>query len=89
MKAWNLVFNVVRKLKCEHKEKPATNIKENPKTFWAHVSSKNPNHHTIPELKYDGITNSLPEDKANVLNTQFVFAFTIQSCPTIPRAPSN
>ena len=85
----NLASNAVKELKSQHEEKLATDIKTNPKSFWRHVSAKNPNHHTIPDLKLNGITYTSPIDKANVLNTQFASAFTIQSCSTIPAAPSN
>ena len=89
VKAWNLVLDSVRKLKSEYEEKLATDIKANPKSFWRHVSAKSPNRHTIPDLKHSGVTHSSPIDKANLLNVQFASAFTTQSCPTIPAAPSH
>jgi len=54
---WKLASNAIRKLKSEHGEKLATDIKANSKSFWRHVSVKSPNCHTIPDLKYNSITH--------------------------------
>jgi len=59
----------------------------NPKSFWIHVSAKNPNHHIIPELVDHGVLHSSPIDKADLINAQFASAFTQNSGTSSPDHP--
>ncbi|XP_065557580.1 uncharacterized protein LOC136025476 [Artemia franciscana] len=85
---WNRVADSVKKLKSAYEEKLASEIKLNPKSFWIHVSSKNPNHHTIPDLVDHSVLHSSLIDKADILNAQFASAFTQNSCTSSPDPPS-
>ena len=82
----NHVTGSVKKLKSAYKEKLASDIKLNPK-FLRHVSAKNPNHHTIPDLVDHGVLHSSATDKADLLNAQFASTFTKNSGTSSPDPP--
>ena len=85
LKAKNALRSLTRKLRLDFESQIASNIKTDPKRFWAYVKSKTKTRSKIPSLqKDDGTKASSASEKAEVLNNFFSSVFTIEDLDSIP-----
>ena len=56
----------------------------NPKKLWSFIKAKKCDSSVISPLRRDGVAHSDPQVKANILNNQFVGAFTEEDTSSLP-----
>ena len=68
----------------------SNDLKENPKVFWAYIKSKRQESTGVAPLKNkDGFIHSDSSTKVEILNNQFVSAYTREDMSNIPRKGSS
>ncbi len=84
-KARNTATSEVRKAKRLFEQKLASEIKDNPKSFWKYVRAKTKVKQGVSDLlKEDGSYAHSDSDKAEELNKFFASVFTMESDTDIP-----
>ncbi|KAK2704960.1 hypothetical protein QYM36_017119 [Artemia franciscana] len=83
-KCRNGLRNLTWKIVENHKETIATDVKQNSKRFWCHVSPANASKNDIPDLmKEDDTKASWTKEKADLLNSSFGTNFSTQPMLTL------
>ena len=82
------VDKLIRRAKLNEEDRVAAAAKDNPKAFFAHVTSRKPVKNTIGPLKdRTGSIISSDEGMANILNEYFTSGFTEEDTSEIPIVP--
>ena len=85
----NETTSVNRKAKLEYERKLASNIKDNPKSFYAYVQSKQNCKSCVGPLRYDNRDVDDPQKISNIINSYFASVFTAENTENVPVAESR
>lgn len=86
----NELRGLTRELRRQHERKLVNDIKQNPKAFWKYANSRLRTRTRVEDLcDPDGEVASTNQAKADVLNTFFSSAFTVEDLGTVPTLPTN
>ena len=86
----NIANRAVRKARKDFEKSIAKDCRKNPKCVWRYVRSCNKMRTSIPNLKKkDGSLTTSDKEIADVLNEQYVNAFTKEDTTNIPEIPAK